>query len=479
MQLIQNVKQSINNWLTKKMRSTMSLYMVRTSVFLENKVYAKLVEIFEDQDSQFNVIRVRALRRAHEFRSWLIDSHKLSAKGGAEPFSYDSDNAKRTFGFVALVHLLIFLMAIGLSAIYDKKVPNVTIELEDIMTAEDPPVVPREGPPPQPVKEVPKESTITQNVDAEVIKAQELRRMEKKKELEREKQLAKEREQEKRYELDRQKQVAKELEQEKKIQLDLDKQKARELEQEKKRELDRQRQITKELELEKKKQADLDRQKAKELEQEKRRELEREKQIAKELEQERKRELDRQKQAAKDSEQERRREQSQREQQQKERLAESKKIDKDGTLPPPPASPSSSSGGSSQVAQSSSSGASSSASTGSGVPMSASVSSASPPPSSGTGADSDAKASYQNNPKPPYPLVAFKMKIEGKVVLLVEVTEVGTVSKVVVDETSRNESLDRSALETVKNWKFTPAKKNGVTVAQVVRVPITFSLKNR
>jgi protein TonB len=71
------------------------------------------------------------------------------------------------------------------------------------------------------------------------------------------------------------------------------------------------------------------------------------------------------------------------------------------------------------------------------------------------------------------------MKIEGKVILLVDVAESGTVNKVSVAETSGNESLDRSAVDAVKGWKFTPARKNGVIVSQVVRVPITFSLKNR
>jgi periplasmic protein TonB len=32
---------------------------------------------------------------------------------------------------------------------------------------------------------------------------------------------------------------------------------------------------------------------------------------------------------------------------------------------------------------------------------------------------------------------------------------------------------------TVKNWKFTPARKDGVIITQAVRIPIIFSLKNR
>ena len=107
--------------------------------------------------------------------------------------------------------------------------------------------------------------------------------------------------------------------------------------------------------------------------------------------------------------------------------------------------------------------------------MSASVSNG---PASAPTMDSEPKALTQSNPKPAYPLLAYKMKIQGKVILIVEVAESGSVNKVTVAESSGNELLDRSALDTVKGWKFTPARKNGVIVSQVIRVPITFSLKN-
>ena len=40
-------------------------------------------------------------------------------------------------------------------------------------------------------------------------------------------------------------------------------------------------------------------------------------------------------------------------------------------------------------------------------------------------------------------------------------------------------TIKLSAVDAVKGWKFTPARKNGVIVSQVIKVPITFSLKNR
>jgi protein TonB len=94
-------------------------------------------------------------------------------------------------------------------------------------------------------------------------------------------------------------------------------------------------------------------------------------------------------------------------------------------------------------------------------------------------ADADYKATYLQNPKPPYPPLAFKARIEGKVILIAEVLPDGRAGQVRVLTSSGHELLDQSALSTVKQWKFTPARKDGVIVTQAVRIPITFSLKNR
>jgi protein TonB len=93
--------------------------------------------------------------------------------------------------------------------------------------------------------------------------------------------------------------------------------------------------------------------------------------------------------------------------------------------------------------------------------------------------DANYKAAYLQNPKPPYPPLAFKARLEGKVTLLAEVLPDGRAGQVKILESSGHEILDQSALSTVKKWKFTPARKDGVIVTQVVRIPITYSLKNR
>ncbi len=92
--------------------------------------------------------------------------------------------------------------------------------------------------------------------------------------------------------------------------------------------------------------------------------------------------------------------------------------------------------------------------------------------------DVDIKAAYLKNPKPPYPPIAVKMGLEGKVTLLVEILPDGKVGRIRFESSSGHESLDQSALETVKHWQFSPAKKDGKIISQVVRIPITFNLKS-
>jgi protein TonB len=120
-----------------------------------------------------------------------------------------------------------------------------------------------------------------------------------------------------------------------------------------------------------------------------------------------------------------------------------------------------------------------------GVPSSTSQNSATPSASASSGVaaaptvDADYKAAYLQNPKPPYPPLAFRARVEGRVVLLAEVLSDGKAGNVRVIESSGNDLLDQSALTTVRQWKFTPARIDGVIVTQAVRIPITFSLKNR
>ncbi len=89
-----------------------------------------------------------------------------------------------------------------------------------------------------------------------------------------------------------------------------------------------------------------------------------------------------------------------------------------------------------------------------------------------------AKPDYATNPKPPYPLIARRMGVEGVVVLRVLVRENGEVEKVAVSQSSGFRLLDESALKTVRDrWRFLPARLDGKPVESWVEVPIRFVLK--
>lgn len=115
------------------------------------------------------------------------------------------------------------------------------------------------------------------------------------------------------------------------------------------------------------------------------------------------------------------------------------------------------------------------------VPQTSSSSSASSAlgPAAAPTVDADYKASYLKNPKPPYPPLAVKMRLEGKVGIIAEVLPDGKAGRVAIESSSGHELLDQSALQTVKQWQFTPARKDGVIITQVVRIPINFNLKSR
>lgn len=112
------------------------------------------------------------------------------------------------------------------------------------------------------------------------------------------------------------------------------------------------------------------------------------------------------------------------------------------------------------------------------APSSSSANSIAGPAAART-SDADYKAAYLKNPKPPYPPLAVKMRLEGRVDIIAEVLPDGRAGRVGIESSSGHDLLDQSALQTVKQWQFTPARKDGVIISQVVRIPINFNLKNR
>ncbi|MGN7611925.1 TonB family protein [Magnetococcales bacterium HHB-1] len=89
------------------------------------------------------------------------------------------------------------------------------------------------------------------------------------------------------------------------------------------------------------------------------------------------------------------------------------------------------------------------------------------------------RANLFNNTRPSYPIVARRRGFEGTVFLIVDVDKSGTPLSVKVKKSSGHRILDRSALRTIKRWRFIPAIRNGITVRALVEIPIRFNLLNR
>lgn len=97
--------------------------------------------------------------------------------------------------------------------------------------------------------------------------------------------------------------------------------------------------------------------------------------------------------------------------------------------------------------------------------------------SGGDGSDGTARPAHGSNPKPPYPLAARRMGVEGVVMLDVLVRPDGSPGDVRVRNSSGSPILDESAVETVRSkWRFVPARRGDSPVESRVTFPIRFRL---
>jgi protein TonB len=85
-------------------------------------------------------------------------------------------------------------------------------------------------------------------------------------------------------------------------------------------------------------------------------------------------------------------------------------------------------------------------------------------------------ADYLQNPAPAYPALARRMHEQGRVLIRVLVSADGLPERVELKTSSGFARLDHSALETIRGWKFVPARQGEQKVAAWVVVPITFTL---
>ncbi|MCK9609232.1 MAG: energy transducer TonB [Methylomonas sp.] len=87
-------------------------------------------------------------------------------------------------------------------------------------------------------------------------------------------------------------------------------------------------------------------------------------------------------------------------------------------------------------------------------------------------------AEYDKNPKPDYPSMARSRGWQGKVILRVQISAVGKVEAVAVEQSSGHDLLDESAVTAVRDWLFVPAMQANQPIASSVLVPIIFSLQD-
>jgi len=86
-------------------------------------------------------------------------------------------------------------------------------------------------------------------------------------------------------------------------------------------------------------------------------------------------------------------------------------------------------------------------------------------------------ADYLDNPAPAYPGVSRRMREQGRVLLRVLVNVKGSADEVQLRATSGYPRLDEAALDTVRRWKFVPAKRGAELVPAWVLIPISFRLE--
>jgi len=86
-------------------------------------------------------------------------------------------------------------------------------------------------------------------------------------------------------------------------------------------------------------------------------------------------------------------------------------------------------------------------------------------------------AAYLRNPPPVYPAQSKRRNEAGKVFLRVYVSADGAAEKIELQTSSGWPRLDQAAQDTVRNWRFVPAKLGDKAVPAWVIVPINFVLE--
>jgi protein TonB len=87
-------------------------------------------------------------------------------------------------------------------------------------------------------------------------------------------------------------------------------------------------------------------------------------------------------------------------------------------------------------------------------------------------------ADYLENPPPAYPAMSRRLGEQGRVILRVLVNAGGSADEVQIRDSSGHARLDEAARETVRRWRFAPAKRGETPVPAWVLIPVSFRLES-
>lgn len=85
-------------------------------------------------------------------------------------------------------------------------------------------------------------------------------------------------------------------------------------------------------------------------------------------------------------------------------------------------------------------------------------------------------ADMTNNAPPPYPREAIRLRLQGTVLLRLEISNAGDVSSVTVIRSSGHQVLDQAAVEAVSKWTGQPARRFGRPIESTEVLPLKFRL---
>lgn len=101
------------------------------------------------------------------------------------------------------------------------------------------------------------------------------------------------------------------------------------------------------------------------------------------------------------------------------------------------------------------------------------------PPASPAASDNQPaiyRSAYLHNPQAPYPERSRELGEQGRVQLKVRVSTQGKALQVEVISSSHSRRLDEAARLAVAEWRFLPARQDGVAIESTLLVPVSFVL---